>query len=51
MRDGHLHTFWNKTGETVTELYLVDNETGEKGPNYAVNGFAADAKYVVTRTL
>ena len=45
------YTFWNKTGETVTELYLVDNETGEKGPNYAVNGFAADAKYVVTRTF
>ena len=45
------YTFWNKTGETVTELYLVDNETGEKGPNYAVNGFAADAKYVVTRSF
>jgi hypothetical protein len=45
------YTFWNKTGEKVTELYLVDNETGEKGPNYAVNGFAADAKYVVTRTF
>ena len=45
------YTFYNKTGETVTELYLVDNETGEKGPNYAVNGFAADAKYVVTRTF
>ena len=28
-----------------------DKETGEKGPNYAVNGFAADAKYVVTRTF
>ena len=45
------YTFWNKTGETVTELYLVDNETDDKGPNYAVNGFAADAKYVVTRTF
>ena len=45
------YTFYNKTGETVTELYLVDNETGEKGPNYAVNGFAADAKYVVTRSF
>ena len=45
------YTFCNKTGETVTELYLVDNLTGEKGPNYAVNGFAADAKYVVTRTV
>ena len=45
------YTFCNKTGETVTELYLVDNLTGEKGPNYVVNGFAADAKYVVTRTV
>ena len=45
------YTFYNKTGETVTELYLIDNLTGEKGPNYAVNGFAADAKYVVTRTV
>ena len=45
------YTFCNKTGETVTELYLVDNLTGEKGPNYAVNGFAADATYVVTRTV
>ena len=39
------YTFCNKTGETVTELYLIDNLTGEKGPNYAVNGFAADATY------
>ena len=45
------YTFCNKTGETVTELYLIDNLTGEKGPNYAVNGFAADATYVVTRTV
>ena len=45
------YTFYNKTGETVTELYLVDNLTGEKGVNYAVNGFAADAKWVITRTI
>ena len=45
------YTFCNKTGETVTELYLIDNLTGEKGPNYAVNGFAPDATYVVTRTV
>ena len=31
--------------------YTVYNLTGEKGPNYAVNGFAADATYVVTRTV
>ena len=45
------YTVYNKTGEKVTELYLIDNLTGEKGPNYAVNGFAADATYVVTRTV
>lgn len=45
------YTFYNKTGETVTELYLIDNLTGEKGVNYAVNGFAADAKCVITRTV
>ena len=45
------YTFFNKTGETITELYLVDNLTGEKGTNYAVNGFAADAKWVITRTV
>ena len=45
------YTFFNKTGETVTELYLVDNLTGEKGVNYAVNGIAADASYVITRTV
>ena len=45
------YTFFNKTGETVTELYLINNLTGEKGPNYAVNGFAADASYVITRTV
>ena len=45
------YTFCNKTGETVTELYLVDNLTGEQGLNYAVNGFAPDAKWVITRTV
>ena len=45
------YTFYNKTGEAVTELYLIDNLTGEKGPNYAGAGFAADAKYVITRTV
>lgn len=45
------YTFYNKTGETVTELYLIDNLTGEKGPNYAVNGFAPDASYTITRTV
>ena len=45
------YTFFNKTGENITELYLINNLTGDKGPNYAVNGFAADAKYTITRTI
>ena len=45
------YTVCNTTGETVTELYLIDNLTGEKGVNYAVNGFAADACWVITRTI
>ena len=45
------YTFYNKTGEKVVELFLIDNQTGEKGPNYAVNGFAPDAKMVITRTF
>ena len=45
------YTFYNKTGEKVTELYLIDNLTGEKGTNYAVNGFEADAVWVITRTV
>ena len=45
------YTFYNKTGEAIVELYLIDNLTGEKGVNYAANGFAADASYTVTRTV
>ena len=45
------YTFFNRTGETVTELYLVDNLTGEKGPNYAGSGIADGASYVITRTV
>ena len=44
------YTFYNKTGENVTELYLIDNVTGEKGVNYAANGFAPDAMNVITVT-
>ena len=29
------YVIWNETGETVTELYLIDNATGEKSDNYA----------------
>ena len=29
------YTIFNETGETVTELYVTDNTTGEKSENYA----------------
>jgi hypothetical protein len=45
------YTIYNKTGETVTELYITDNVTGEKSVNYAVNGFAADAVNTITCSL
>ena len=45
------YTIYNVTGETVTELYLVDNLTGEEGVNYAVNGFADGACWIITRTI
>lgn len=45
------YTVYNKTGETVTELYIIDNVTGEKSVNYAANGFAADAMNVITTSL
>ena len=45
------YTVYNATGENVTELYLVDNLTGEKGVNYATGGFAADAAMTITRTI
>ncbi len=45
------YTFYNKTGETVTELYFTDNVTGEKSVNLVGAGLAADAVYTVVRTL
>jgi len=49
--DGQNGTYvmYNKTGENVTELYLINNLTGDKGVNYAANGFAADAVYTITK--
>ena len=45
------YTIYNKTGEKITELYLINNVTGEKGINYAPNGLAADAVMTITRTV
>ena len=46
------YTIYNRTGETVTELYLIDNLTGEIGENYAGDeGFADGDQRMVTRTI
>ncbi len=45
------YTVYNTTGENVTELYLINNLTGDKGVNYAAGGFAADAAMTITRTI
>ena len=45
------YTVYNKTGENVTDLYLIDNVTGESSSNLAGAGFAADAMTVITKTL
>ena len=38
------YVVWNETGELVTELYLIDNASGEKGENYAgEEGLASQA--------
>ncbi len=45
------YTFYNCTGETVTELVFTDNVTGEKSVNLVGAGLAAGAVYTVVRTL
>ncbi len=45
------YTVYNKTGETVTELVLTDNVTGNKTANLAGTGLAADAMSVITFAL
>ena len=40
----------NTTGEAVTELYLYENGTEDKGENLAGEGMAADAKITLNRT-
>ncbi len=44
------YTLYNTTGETVTELYLYEAGSEEKGENLAGEGLAADATLEVTRT-
>ena len=40
----------NTTGETVTEVYLYEAGSEEKGENYAGEGLAADASVKIERT-
>ncbi len=40
----------NTTGETVTELYLYEAGSEDKGENKAADGLAADASVVLTET-
>lgn len=44
------YTVYNTTGETVTELYLYEAGSEDKGENYAQEGLAADASVELTRT-
>ena len=41
---------YNTTGETITELYVTDNLTGEKSENYAGEGLANGASVVINGT-
>jgi uncharacterized protein (DUF736 family) len=45
------YTITNLTGETVKELYIAVNATGEQGENLAGEGLAADAAIDVTKSI
>ncbi|MCQ2505687.1 MAG: hypothetical protein MJ113_00740 [Lachnospiraceae bacterium] len=45
------YTVYNSTGATVTELYLYDAGSADKGENLAGKGLAAGASIVLTRDL
>ena len=44
------YVIYNTTGETVTELYVTDNATGEKSDNYAGEGLADGATVEINGT-
>ena len=44
------YTIYNTTGENVTELYLYQAGTEDKGENYAAEGMAANAVIELERT-
>ena len=43
------YTVYNTTGSSVTELYLYEAGSSEKGENYAGEGLADGASVVITR--
>lgn len=46
-----IYTVYNTTGETVTELYIAVNETGDKGENLAGEGIANGECVVLPKTI
>ena len=44
------YTVYNTTGETITELFVTDNTTGEKSENYAGEGLADGAPVEIKGT-
>ena len=44
-----VYTFWNTTGEKVTELYVYDNSGSDKGENYAGDGLRNGRSVEVTK--
>ena len=50
IQTGH-YTVYNKTGETVKELYVAYNAEGDDGPNWIENGLAPDEVVYITRNI
>jgi hypothetical protein len=50
IQTGH-YTVYNKTGETVKELYLAYNATGEKGENLVGEGLADNGVKTVIKSI
>ena len=50
IQTGH-YTVYNETGETVTELYIAHNETGDKGENLVGEGLANGENLLVTKSI
>lgn len=50
IQTGH-YTVYNRTGETVTELYIAHNETGDKGENLAGEGLADGSVALILKSI